>query len=419
MSPANADLRDRVAACFAGQIPARLGVAVSGGSDSLALLYLLRDWQRVGGPELSAVTVDHGLRAASAQEAAEVAQICARLNIPHETRHWQGWDHTGNLSDRARRARYALMADWAGANDLADIAIGHTRDDLAETFLMRLARGAGVDGLAAMRPRWTQSGVTFHRPLLDVARETLRDHLRGLGQGWIDDPTNQDVTYLRPRARQILAALSPLGLDAATLADVARNLSDARAALQHTAHAAARTLIRVEAGDLLIDHAGFADLPDEIARRLLQAGLRWLTGAEYPPRGAAMLSLIHAARAGQTMTLHGCLLLPLKNATLRLTREYDAVRALRAPASALWDDRWQATGPDPAPDIEIAALGPEGLRACPDWRTSGLPHASALALPGLWRGDTLIAAPLMGLPNGWSLTLRRTRDNLLTALLSH
>lgn len=418
MTPPAAPLQISLAAHFAGQIPARLGVAVSGGSDSLALLHLLHDWQRTGGPTVAAVTVDHGLRATSAQEAADVGQICARLGIPHDILHWQGWDGTGNLPDQARRARYTLLSDWARARDLKDITIGHTQDDLAETFLMRLARGAGVDGLAAMRPHWTQAGVTFHRPLLEVARDTLRDHLRALGQTWIDDPTNDDTAYLRPRARQVLAALASLGLDAATLADVARTLSEARTALDHSTQTAARALMRVQAGDILIAQTGFNDLPEEIARRLMQAALHWLGGGDYPPRGAALAALIQAARAGQGMTLNGCLLLPVKNGQLRLTREYAAVRDLRTPATALWDHRWRATGPA-SPDVEIAPLGPNGLCACPDWRLSGLPHASALATPGLWHGETLIAAPLMGHPNGWALTLTPDRDNLLTPLLSH
>ena len=408
----------RLQAHFAGHIPDRLGVAVSGGSDSLALLNLLHSWSRTAGSKLAAVTVDHGLRPSSAQEAAKVAQICARLDIPHDTLQWQGWDGTGNLPDQARRARYALLADWAQANDVTDIAIGHTQDDLAETFLMRLARGAGVDGLAAMRPRWTQSDVTFHRPLLNVPRDTLRDHLRRLGQTWIDDPSNADTAYQRPRARQILAALAPLGVESATLADVARTLSEARAALDHATQTAARSLVHAQAGDILIDHAGFNDLPDEISRRLMQAALHWVAGGNYPPRGAALATLIEAARAGRTMTLHGCLLLPVRNGHLRLAREYAAVRGVRAPATDLWDNRWRATGPG-SPAIEIAALGAKGLRACPDWRFCGLPYASALAAPGLWQGETLVAAPLMGWPDDWALTLHPTPDNLLTPLLSH
>ncbi|MAN98472.1 MAG: tRNA lysidine(34) synthetase TilS [Roseovarius sp.] len=418
MTPPAVPLQTSLAAHFARDVPVRLGVAVCGGSDSLALLHLLHDWQHAGGPSLAAVTVDHGLRPSSAREAAEVDQICARLGIPHDTLKWQGWDGTGNLPDQARRARYALLVDWAQAHGLQDIAIGHTQNDLAETFLMRLARGAGVDGLAAMRPRWTQAGVTFHRPLLDVSRARLREHLRALGQLWVDDPTNDDTAYLRPRARQVLAALGPLDLDAATLADVARTLSEVRTALDHSVQTAARSLLSGQAGDILIDKVGFAALPEEIARRLMQAALHWLAGGDYPPRGAALQSLVHAARAGGTMTLHGCLLLPAKAGQLRLTREYAAVRALRTPATALWDNRWQAIGPA-TPDVEIAALGPDGLRACPDWRLGGLPHASALAAPGLWQGETLIAAPLMGWPNGWSLRLCPDRDNLLMPLLCH
>ncbi|WP_297774653.1 tRNA lysidine(34) synthetase TilS [uncultured Roseovarius sp.] len=419
MTGPDAALAARVAGHFNDDPPERLGVAVSGGSDSLALLFLLQEWQRSGGPVLHAVTVDHGLRPDAAAEAMQVERICGQLGIAHVTLHWRGWDGKGNLPDHARRARYRLIADWAEANGVRDVAIGHTRDDQAETFLMRLARGAGLDGLSAMRARWTDGRVTFHRPMLGLGRATLQEYLRARGQTWTDDPTNADTAYERPRARAALAALAPLGLDADKLSTVAQTLAEARTALYHAAHAALRDLGDIEAGDLLLHHDGFNAVPDDVARRVLQAALRWLSGADYVPRGQALTNLLVAARAGQAMTLQGCLLLPAQHGRLRLTREFDAVKALRAPAHALWDGRWRADGPDITGDIEIAALGPEGLARCPDWRGSGLPHASALATPGLWKGSTLVAAPLMGWTNGWTLKLDRDRDKLLAMLLSH
>lgn len=407
--------RGVVADHFAPAPPRILGVAVSGGSDSLALLHLLNDWRGTGGPLLRVATVDHRLRAEAAAEAAGVARLCAGLGVAHDTLHWTDQEAGGNLPDRARHARYRLLADWARVHGIADVAIGHTRDDLAETFLMRLARGSGLDGLSAMRARWQADGVTFHRPMLLLGRDDLRDMLRARGVRWIDDPTNADPKYDRTRARTALTALAPLGIDTATLAVTARHLAEARTALDHHARQAAEALVAVEAGDLLLERERFTALPDETARRLLLAGLRWLTGAAYPPRGTAMTDLLRVARAGHRMTLQGCLL-SADRAHLRLSREYSAVAGCRTPATGLWDGRWRATGEGQA---EIAALGPEGLSACPDWRAGGLPYASALAAPGLWRGDTLIAAPLHGWANGWQLSLARPLAAYLDIVISH
>ncbi|MCZ7676919.1 MAG: tRNA lysidine(34) synthetase TilS [Roseovarius sp.] len=234
---------------------------MSGGSDSLALLTLLIDWRDAGGPAVRAVTVDHGLRAESAAEAEAVARFCAAHAVAHTTLHWQDRDGRGNLPDRARRARYDLIAKWARETGIGCVALGHTIDDLAETFLMRLARAAGVDGLAAMAGRWCQDGVSFVRPALGISREELRGLLRARGIGWADDPGNEDLTYERVRARRALVALAPLGIDAQTLAAVAANLSDVRDALDTQLAEAAARIARVEAGDLVIDRDGLTALP--------------------------------------------------------------------------------------------------------------------------------------------------------------
>ena len=408
----------RIAGHFHPDPPRRLGVAVSGGSDSRALLALLGDWRENGGPEVLAVTVDHGLRSEAANEAAEVARICAALGITHETLKWLDWDGYGNLPDQARRARYRLMADWAGGIGLGDIAIGHTADDQAETFLMRLARGAGVDGLSAMRARWQQGDVWFHRPLLGLRREALREVLRARGLAWVDDPTNDDAAYARVRARAALNALDPLGITAEGLADVARKMADVRATLYGYTFDAAQEILRFEAGDLVLARAGFDCLRPEVARRLLQSMLGWTSGADYVPRGRSMESFLAAAYAGKGMTLQGCML-SVTDGELRVSREYNAVAGLRVPIDGVWDGRWRVDqGPDMA-GAELAALGEAGLRACPDWRLGGVPHATALALPGVWLGDELLAAPLVGWANGWSIKALRGEEEFYKAILSH
>lgn len=216
-----ARVSDALNGLLGAAVPVRLGVAVSGGGDSLALLHLMHDWARANGSDLRAVTVDHGLRAAAPGEAAQVARLCADLGLPHDTLHWTGWDQSGNLQAEARRARYRLMAGWARGHDLQAVALGHTLDDQAETVLMRLARGSGVDGLSAMAGRRDDLGMRWLRPLLAIRRDDLRAFLSGLGVDWVDDPSNADTRFDRIKTRQALAQLAGLGIDAEGLADTA------------------------------------------------------------------------------------------------------------------------------------------------------------------------------------------------------
>lgn len=379
--------------------PDTLGLAVSGGSDSMAMLLIAARYARGSGLSLRAVTVDHGLRPEAAAEAALVAETCARLAIPHDILRWDGAGAQGNLQAAARGARYALMADWARAHGIAHVALAHTRDDIAETFLMRLARGAGVDGLSAMAGARKARGITWLRPLRDLGRAALQDFLRSEGVEWCDDPSNDDRRFDRARARQALVALAPLGLDVTRLSDVAAILRDASDALQVQTRAAARTCARVAAGDILFDRAAFAAQPVEIRRRLVAQALQWIASAEYAPRGASLSAFIAAIEAGQKATLHGCLGLPARD-SYRLTREYNAVRDLRAPLSAAWDGRWRLAGPD-MPGAQVAALGETGLADCPYWRDAGRPRDSLLASPAVWQDGRLIAAPLARAGDAW------------------
>lgn len=393
----------------------QLGVAVSGGSDSLALLHLLH---AAGHRGLRAATVDHGLRAGSAAEAERVAEICAGLGIPHDRLDWTGWDGTGNLQDQARRARYRLLADWAGARGFGDVALGHTRDDQAETMLMGLARGAGLDGLSGMRPAFSRGAVRFHRPLLQAARADLQAWLTRRDIGWIDDPSNKDTRFDRVRARAVLAALAPLGIDAEALGRSLDNLRGTRDAIEAHLAGWAAEHVQEDRGDLLIDAAAFGALPEDFARRILNAALRWVSGADYPPRAAPVLALLGPDRPRTASTLHGCLVTS-EPARLRVAREPEAAaRAPHVATDALWDGRWRLTGPG-GPGLRIGALGEAGLAECPGWRDAGLPRASLLASPAVWRGGTLISAPIAEFGAGWCAELAQSGADFPNALVTH
>lgn len=410
------DAAEVIAGALSG-IAGPLGVAVSGGSDSLALLYLLNDWAGPRNVPLHVVTVDHGLRPDAAGEAAFVADVAAQLGLPHKVLRWTGWDGQGNLPDRARRARYALMADWASEAGIGHVAVGHTADDQAETLLMRLARGAGAEGLAAMSPRRLHSGVTFLRPLLSLRRADLRALLTDRGQRWIDDPTNDDLRYDRPRIRQAMPDLAALGLTVEALTTTAANLRAATDTIARYAVQEARAHLRFEAGDILIPAGEFEAMPPEIARRILSAGLRWMSGADYPPRRDALDRLLFGIRKGEGLPLSGCMVL-VAGGMIRVTREPAAVAGIAAAPGEVWDGRWLITGPFRTGD-HIAATGEAGLRACPDWRNTGLPRATLLSAPAVWRNDALIAAPLAGDATEFSLRPVRSAEDFLATLHAH
>ncbi|MFO6465663.1 tRNA lysidine(34) synthetase TilS [Jannaschia sp. KMU-145] len=370
-----------------------LGVAVSGGSDSTALLIAARALE---GRTVHAFTVDHGLRPEAPAEAARVAALAARLGCMHRTLTLSIAPGAG-LQARARAARYAALGRGAREAGVDDVLLGHTQDDVAETLVLRMRRGAGIDGLARMAARREMEGVTWHRPALGLTRAALRDALTARGEDWIDDPSNADPTFDRVEVRRAIAAL---GLDRATLAGSASALDEARASLVTHARAIARYHVREDRGDLLIDgmdtlRAAHASDPDPLPRLLL-AGLHWIGGG-YGPRRDARLRLLDHALGGTTCTLGGCVLTHARD-TLRLSRE-PAAAAPPGPTDRTWDGRWTLTGPH-APDLTVGALGVDVAQT--DWRATGLPRASLMASPAVRRGGDLIAAPLAGRAAGWT-----------------
>jgi tRNA(Ile)-lysidine synthase len=337
-----------------------LAVAVSGGSDSMALALLADRWARARGGRIVALTVDHRLRPESAAEARTVASWMAKRGIGHVRLDWRRAPAenigAGNIQARARAARYRLMADWCSAHGVLHLLLAHHSDDQAETLLLRLGRGSGVDGLAAMAPVSETYGVRLLRPLLALPRTRPEATLRRAGQPWIDDPSNRNTRFARVRIRSLAPALAGEGMTSDRLAATAARLRRARETLEDmTADFLVRAMTPFAEGYVILDRAALRAAPVEIARRALARIVAAVGGLAYVPRRESteglLIKLIAPSRpprpgANESVlaTLGGVMVVADSSPSLLFVREPSAVTeriAIAGSGAAVWDGRFR------------------------------------------------------------------------------
>jgi tRNA(Ile)-lysidine synthase len=281
-----------------------LVLAVSGGPDSTALMMLAARWHGAlkNGPKLTVVTVDHGLRPESKCEATEVARLAKKLGIAHLTLRWTGRKPKAGLPQAARAARYRLLADAARAAGARHVVTAHTLDDQAETVLIRLLRGSGLTGLAAMQRVSAlpgAQGFELVRPLIVLSKARLIATLEAEKISFADDPTNRDPKFTRARLRGLMPQLAEEGLDAGRLALLARRLGRADAALAAMAAEAHDMLsVKSSAGTVAYDRVRFGFMPAEIRLRLLGRAIT-AVGDEGPVELAKLEALKEALDSAQ------------------------------------------------------------------------------------------------------------------------
>jgi tRNA(Ile)-lysidine synthase len=369
---------------------ARVGVAVSGGPDSTALLILLDRWRRGGAatPALVVLTVDHGLRPEAAEEADAVVALADRLGHAAEKLVWRhaGPPPVSGIQAEARAARYRLLSEAARRHRLDAVLLAHTRDDQAETLLMHLARGSGVAGLAAMPAERTFDGVRFLRPLLDVAKADLVALLDAAGIAYVTDPSNASDRYTRVRVRKAMPALTDLGLTTERLAGTARRMARAEAALAAVTDDLLARAATDHAGVWSVDADVLATAPDEIALRLIVRLIRAIRPSEHPPRAEAPETWHTAFRAGvapRRATMAG-VVLHLKGDRLWLYAEAGRrgfpETAVDGDGVHLWDGR-----------LGVSIAGSDGRRLIiapgRDRTLAGMPAAAAASLPAVRAAD--------------------------------
>lgn len=436
---------DEIRARFESLCAAPMAVAVSGGADSMALMHIaqraldlvpqLESMKQAGRPHLFVLTVDHGLRPDSADDAAWVVSQAEAAGLPCRVLRWEGEKSSQGIQAAARAARYRLLHEalteearpYGGEQRL--LLTAHHREDQAETFLMRLARGSGLDGLSAMQSVASVSTspaqgpqLLVHRPLLNLPKSRLVATLREASLTWREDPSNERDDFERVRVRKALASLSELGITGEAIARSAARLSRARSSILRLA---------LETADKLVDwHGGpfgsvpleaFNDLTEEIAIRVLGHLIGAYGGASPEPRLSEVEVLAERIRAtserawpARAATLGGCRLDWRPGSELRVWREngragLPTMKIAPGERSVVWDGRFAITASaELSGSIEVRALDASTWRylkaALPNLGKLRLPPGAETALPGCWHGAELLAVP--GLPAPLSPLIR-------------
>ncbi|HTN62643.1 MAG TPA: tRNA lysidine(34) synthetase TilS, partial [Devosia sp.] len=326
-----------------------IGLAVSGGADSLALMVLAQRWAgtRETAPRLQVYSVDHGLRPEAAGEVSMVLAAAQRLGLAATGLLWEGPKPQTGVQEAARIARYRLMGAAMTADGVPVLLTAHHRQDQAETILMRLAHGSGIEGLRGMASAATVEGVRVHRPLLALDPAELRAVIAEAGLVPAEDPSNTDSHYERVRWRNAMPQLAELGLDAPTLARFAQRMGEADAAIAQMAESCFQALVSLDGfGAARLGHAEFAALSPAIAVRVLGRVLNIVGGRQKPRALGLVERLQHTLAAGalsKAATAHGCVVRTSGDAIMVARepgRSLPADALLQPNSQLVWDQRF-------------------------------------------------------------------------------
>jgi tRNA(Ile)-lysidine synthase len=342
---AEADLSNLNLFALLNDVP-RVALAVSGGSDSMAMLVLTAEWVKAkkNPSAIIVLTVDHGLRDASIGEARQVREWCTALGLCHEILTWENQKPATGIQAKARQARYDLMTAWCVQNHVPVLLTGHTADDQAETVLMRKSRTSSAASLAGIWPERDWNGVRVVRPLLNLRRQDLRNFLKSRNQDWINDPSNDDVCFERVRVRQKLAGEVRGFVHEAQAAqsDVKRD--------QHLADIWCEQNLRVhELGFVDYDRVAYLPLPPNVQDKVI-VRLLFLCGMQNAVERAERteLAMWLSLDAGTRRSLGGALFAK-RRAQIIVGREPGRIskvpQLIPKSGQVIWDGRFRVFGP--------------------------------------------------------------------------
>ena len=379
-----------------------LAVAVSGGADSLCLVILAARWADRHAGRVTALSVDHGLRAEAGEEVQRVGDWLKPKGIGHQILSWPGPKPVTGVQAAARAARYRLMGGWCRQAGALHLALAHTLDDQAETFFLRLGAGSGPDGLAAMAAVRETADVRLLRPLLGVGKAALLATLEAEGQEWIEDPSNRDRAFARVRVRR---AMAEGGLKASSVARAAHRFGRARVALEAAASALLARAVWVHpAGHAWLEPKEFMAAPDDVSLRALGRVVTAVGGREHGPR-VEKLERLHGELGAGTLarTLSGSRIITAGGKVLacREARGLPGALATRPGERVIWDRRFVVRfGNKVCGGSYLRGLGRKGwseiVQIRPDLRLSSIPGPARASLPAVFDDDGVVSVPHLG-----------------------
>jgi tRNA(Ile)-lysidine synthase len=377
----------------------KIAIAVSGGADSTALAYCVQRW---AGRPCVALIVDHHLRDESSSEAAQVKAQLENMGIQADILVWQHEKIETRIEAAARQARYRLLIDACQRHGAGDLLIAHHADDQAETVLLRLSKGSGIDGLAAMAAEQTRGNVRLLRPFLSMSKTQLVATCDDANINIVSDPTNASDKFARARLRKVLPLLKEEGLSPENLTRIAAHARTAKDALDFYTKEFLTKAAKTEiGGSVWLDRRALHDVPQAIVLRALTICLRYVHEDDYPPEHDSLTALcdkILSSEPDITRTFYGCILSITADRILILREPASAaeILPLKSKTAILWDKRWLVTATN-AQETMIRALGtqPHDIidRLAPHLRRQ-IPQGRVRAsLPALWQGQDLVAIP--------------------------
>ena len=403
-------------------LPTAVAVAVSGGSDSMALTLLLKDWCQINGVALVAFTVDHALRDEAAEEAKLVGRWLLDQGVEHHILTREGDKPSSGMQSFARSARYDLMRAACNERTIKFLFIGHQAEDQLETFVLRLSKGSSLAGLVSMSNISDRDSLNIVRPLLSVRRKELRDFLVTENQDWVEDPSNEDPRYTRTELGRVVSAISTLpgsNFDAFSLS--LNRLKKADEALEfYVEKAWAENVVISPYGYLTLRRELFIQFPSEISLRILGRAVAMVSGSKRYNRLSELERLNEDLKQNtgeKYYTLSGCQF-RMQNIDIQICREPGRNGLSTVPFSGgdlIWDNRFLVRELDTVfsdENLKIGPLGDEGWRvlkeSVPRLDAEKLPAIVRKNIPAVWKEDKLLAAPLVLAENiGLGIAKRR------------
>ena len=388
-------------------IDSKIAIAVSGGVDSMVLMNLVKESEFLNDKNVFILIVDHDLRTESKQEAKFVKIEAKKLGFETRILKWEGPKPNKRIQEEARNKRYNLMINFCRENDINNLYLAHHLDDQIETFLFRMFRGSGLQGLTSFSRSYERNGLTLIRPLIDTPKSELINYAKRNKINWVEDPSNENQKYDRVKLRKVLPLLYKEGFDKKVFLKSIKKLRLANQALDQITKEFVLKYVTINKNiSIFINQELFLTAPEDVQLRVLQNTIRIFSGEKYySPNYSKITNLMNWARKDNDIaakTLGGTIFRKRKGGIIlyKEVKKLNDIKPIKLSKSKYkaWDNRFLIKINKPVKG-EISYLGNEGVKILKSKKIlgkkgfNGIPLTALYSIPAMWDGKRLISAP--------------------------